>query len=112
MYKCDLNCYKYRNTQNCYYQFSQIFKERIMTNKHEIIHLHHNHLMLNPFNSAIAAFIRFNHDLAFISIKNRMLSLVYYMTNYTIKNDSSLTQILLKTALLKAATDEFFNEQN
>ena len=83
-----------------------------MTDEHEIIHLHCNYSMLNSFNSAIAASIKFNYDLAFISIKNKMLSFVYYMTNYAIQNDSSSTQILLKTALLKTVTDKSSNEQN
>ena len=83
-----------------------------MADEHGIIYLHCNHSILNLFNSAIAASIRFNHDLAFISIKNRMLSLVYYMTNYVIKNDSSSTQILLKAAFLKVATDESSDAQS
>ena len=112
MHKCNSNCHKYKNTQNCHYQFSQALKERTVINEHKIIHLHYNYSMLNSFNSAIAASIRFNHNLTFIFIKNKMFSLVYYMTNYTIKDDNFLTQILLKTAFLKTVTDEFSDKQN
>ena len=112
MHKYGLSCHKYGNTQNCHYQFSQTFKKKTIADEHRIIHLYYNHSMLNLFNSAIAASIRFNYNLTFISIKNRMFSLVYYMINYITKNDSFSIQILLKAAFLKAATDESFDKQN
>ena len=71
-----------------------------------VIHLARNHPWINPWNPAIASYIRSNHDLSWIPTIAKSLSLVYYLTNYATKDDLSPQQILIKAALLKRTIEK------
>jgi hypothetical protein len=73
---------------------------------HGIIHLARNHPWVNPWNPAIASYICLNHDISWIPTVSKSLSLVYYITNYTTKDDVSLLQMVTKATLLKQAINQ------
>ncbi|KAL2785260.1 hypothetical protein BJX66DRAFT_329424 [Aspergillus keveii] len=80
-------------------------------NEHGIIHLARNHSWVNPWNPAIASYIRSNHDISWILTMSKSLSLVYYITNYATKDDVSPLQIVTKAALIKQAINHANNTQ-
>ncbi len=58
---------------------------------------------LNRFNRSIATALRFNHDFTFIATKTRMLSTVYYLSNYATKFETPIYQ---RVALMSMISDE------
>ncbi|KAJ5761308.1 hypothetical protein N7520_008464 [Penicillium odoratum] len=70
-----------------------------------LIHLARNHPWINPWNPTIASCVRSNHDISWIPTVFKSLSLIYYITNYTTKDDVSPWQIVAKAALLKQRID-------
>jgi hypothetical protein len=70
-----------------------------------LIHLARNHPWINPWNPTIASCVRSNHNISWIPTVSKSLSLIYYITNYTTKDDVSPWQIVAKAALLKQRID-------
>jgi hypothetical protein len=60
----------------------------------------------NPWNPAIASCIRSNQDISWIPTVVNALCLIYYITNYTTKDDVSPYQMLVKAALLKQSIEK------
>jgi hypothetical protein len=58
---------------------------------------------LNRFNRSIATALRFNHDFTFIATKTRMLSTVYYISNYATKFETPIYQ---RVALMSMIADD------
>jgi hypothetical protein len=46
-----------------------------------------NNQWVNPYNTCIATAIGSNHDLSFISTRAKSLALLYYITNYSTKDE-------------------------
>ncbi len=72
------------------------------------IRLKQNNVWVNPWNSAIASLIRFNHDINFIPSSIKALALIHYITNYATKNDCSQYQRVMVVAIVRKA----FNDHN
>lgn len=102
-------CFKYGqriSTKNtCRFGMPRDLIQSSNIDKHGIIHLARNHGWVNPWNPAIASCIRSNHDISWIPTVSKSLSLIYYITNYTTKDDVSPLQMVTKAALLKQAID-------
>ena len=71
-----------------------------------IVHQRRNDAWINPWNPAIASCIRSNHDISWIPTVSKSLSLIYYITNYSTKDDISPEQMLAKAALLKQSIEK------
>ena len=71
-----------------------------------MIYLARNHAWINPWNPAIASSVRSNHDISWIPTVTKTLSLIYYITNYSMKDDVSPWQMVAKAALLKQSIEE------
>ena len=71
-----------------------------------LIHIARNHAWINPWNPAVASCVRSNQDISWIPTVSETLSLIYYITNYTTKDDVSPWQIVAKAALLKRSIEK------
>ncbi|KAE9362580.1 hypothetical protein N431DRAFT_358447, partial [Stipitochalara longipes BDJ] len=69
------------------------------------IFLPRNHPRINRRNNAISCCLRSNHDVQWIPGSSRMLSALYYMFNYSTKDDVKMHQLVLTAALFKAAME-------
>lgn len=73
---------------------------RSVANQHEIIQIKKNNVWINSFNRVLTFYFQLNHDASWIPINAKSLSVMYYITNYVIKNDFNYSQILLKSTLV------------
>ena len=69
------------------------------------IFLPRNNPRLNRRNNAISSCIRSNHDIQWIPGSSRMLSALYYMFNYSTKDDVKMHNLVLTAALFKIAIE-------
>jgi hypothetical protein len=98
-------CFKYRpqrsNNNVCRFGMPRELLDASKVDEHGIIHLARNHAWVNPWNPSIASCIRSNHDISWIPTVSKLLSLLYYITNYATKDDVSPCHMVTKAALLK-----------
>ncbi|KAE8155906.1 hypothetical protein BDV40DRAFT_306572 [Aspergillus tamarii] len=103
-------CFKYwqiRSSKNtCRFGMPRDLVPTSNVDEYGFIHLARNHTWKNPWNPAIASCIRSNQDISWIPTVSKPLSLIYYITNYTTKDDVSSWQIVAKAALLKQPIDK------
>ncbi len=111
MHKHIVICYKYDH-KNCKFNFFKTLKIHNEVDEHEIIHLKRNHVYVNAFNLIIISCFRFNHDIQWISINVKALSLLYYITNYVTKNDVFSSHIFMKTRLIKQKFNQIDQSEN
>jgi hypothetical protein len=104
MHKHIATCQKY-DKKECRFNFSRSLQFQNEIDEHEIIHLKKNHSYVNAFNVVIESCFRSNHDIQWIFINIKILNLLYYITNYVIKNDIFSFHILMKATLLKQEFD-------
>ncbi|KAI3286470.1 hypothetical protein DTO002I6_8141 [Penicillium roqueforti] len=71
-----------------------------------LIHLARNHAWINPWNPAIASFVRSNQDISWIPTISKSLSLIYYITNYATNDDVLPWQIVAKAALVRHSIEK------
>lgn len=76
---------------------------------YEVIHLKQNHAWINPFNWALAVFIKSNHNIFWIPTVTKSLCLIYYITNYAAKDNLITQQILIKAVLVQEALEKAQN---
>ena len=69
------------------------------------IQIEQNHLYINKYNPVIASAIRCNHDVNFTPLSPKVLSAVYYITNYTTKAQVDRDQLVPAAAVLKKAQE-------
>src|SRR5207247_892440 len=66
-----------------------------------VIHLMRNNPWVNAWNPSIAITLWSNHDISFLATKTRSLAVIYYVTNYTTKEDVSSYKTISHAAILK-----------
>lgn len=101
-------CFKYRQKgkKACRFRMPRDLQPYSKIDSLGVIHLARNHGWVNPWNPAIASYIRSNHDISWIPTVTKCLSLIYYLTNYATKDDVSPYQMLVKAALLKQSIEK------
>ena len=65
-----------------------------------------NNEFVNKRNPIISSALRSNHDLSFIPGTGRMLAALYYMFNYSTKDDVKMHQLVLSAAMFKNALEK------
>ncbi|KAH9203840.1 hypothetical protein DL95DRAFT_377440, partial [Leptodontidium sp. 2 PMI_412] len=89
-------CTKYQNTRQpriradpvptiCRFLFPKSLVPESMVTEEGYIRMERNHQYLNKYNPIIASAIRCNHDVSFTPSSPKVLSAIYYMTNYATK---------------------------
>ena len=98
-------CFKYRQRgsgkETCRFGVPRGLFPVYKVDEFGLIHLARNHAWTNPWNPAIASYVRSNHDISWIPTVSKSLPLVYYITNYATKDDVSPWQMVAKALLLK-----------
>jgi len=91
--------------QTCRFLFPKpLVPESIVTDK-GFIRIQRNHQFVNKYNPVISSTIRCNHDVNFTSSSPKVLTAMYYMTNYVTKAQSDRGQLVLAAAVLKKAQE-------
>jgi hypothetical protein len=70
-----------------------------------IAHLRRNNEWVAPFNPWIAAATGSNMDLSFLSTRAKALALMYYITNYSTKDENSTYQMVTVVAVIKESQE-------
>jgi hypothetical protein len=76
-----------------------------MVTEEGYIRMERNHQFVNKYNLVIASAIRCNHDVNFTPSSPKVLSAIYYMTNYATKAQVDRGQLVLAAAVLKKAQE-------
>jgi hypothetical protein len=66
-----------------------------------VAHLRRDNEWAAPFNPWIAAAIGSNMDLSFLSTRAKALSLMFYITNYSTKDENSTYQMVMAASVIK-----------
>ena len=91
--------------QICRFLFPKSLVPESMVTKDGYIRMERNHQYLNKYNPVIASAIRCNHDVSFTPSSPKVLSAIYYMTNYATKAQVDRGQLVLAAAVLKKAQE-------
>jgi hypothetical protein len=70
------------------------------------IKLCRNSELVNKMNPILTPTLYLNHDFSFIPGTGRMLAAIYYMFNYSTKDDLKMHQLVLSVAMFKNALEE------
>jgi hypothetical protein len=70
------------------------------------IALPRNHPWVNKGNKVLSCALRSNHDISFIANSSRMLASLYYMSNYSTKDDVKLHQLVMTASIFKSALEK------
>jgi hypothetical protein len=70
------------------------------------ITLPRNHPWVNKGNKILSCALRSNHDISFIANSSRMLASLYYMSNYSTKDDIKLHQLVMTASIFKSALEK------
>lgn len=89
----------------CRYRFPKRLRLAPEIDVARVIHLERNDKHINSWNNTLAVALQSNHDIAFIPTKQLAFALIYYMTNYSTKDDLQQHQVILQAALLKQAME-------
>ena len=65
-----------------------------------------NHPWVNKGNKILSCALRSNHDVSFIANSSRMLASLYYMSNYSTKDDVKLHQLVMTASIFKSALEK------
>jgi hypothetical protein len=71
-----------------------------------VVHLRRDDEWVNPYNPWIAATINSNHDLSVLATRAKTLALLYYMTNYTTKDEASTYQMVMAAAMIRKPLEQ------
>ena len=94
-------CFKYGRKNSCRFNMPRKLVPTSYVDKYGVIHIARHNEWVVPWNPAITTCLRSNHDISSVPTVSKSLALLYYLTNYSTKDDISPQQILLKAALLK-----------
>ena len=64
-----------------------------------------NYQFINKYNPVISSTIKYNHDINFTPLSPKVLTAIYYITNYIIKSQTDRGQLILATTVLKKAQE-------
>ena len=76
-----------------------------MVTEEGYIRMERNHQLVNKYNPVIVSAVRCNHDVNFTPSSPKVLSTIYYMTNYATKSQVDRGQLALAAAVLKKAQE-------
>ncbi len=96
-------CYKY-NTHNSRifrFDFPQTTLAELEINWNFIIWLKQDNVWVNPWNTAIVSLIPSNYNVNFILSSIKALVLIYYITNYTTKDNCSECQKVMTAVIVR-----------
>jgi hypothetical protein len=82
-------CYNTSAKKACQFGIPCKLINKSKIDKIGIIYLSYNYAWVNLWNQAIASCICLNHDISWILTISKSLLLLYYITNYVIKDDIS-----------------------
>ncbi|KAH9203479.1 hypothetical protein DL95DRAFT_503334 [Leptodontidium sp. 2 PMI_412] len=91
--------------QICRFLFPRPLVPESIVTEDGYIRMERNHPFVNRYNPVIASAIRCNHDVNFTASSPRVLSAIYYMTNYATKAQVDRGQLVLAAAVLKKAQE-------
>jgi hypothetical protein len=91
--------------QICRFLFPRPLVPESMVTEEGYIRMERNHQFVNKYNPVIASAIRCNHDVNFTPSSPKVLSAIYYMTNYATKAQVDRGQLVLAAAVLKKAQE-------
>ena len=89
----------------CRFLFPKPLVPESMVTEEGYIRMERNHQFVNKYNPVIASAIRCNHDVSFTASSPKVLSAIYYMTNYATKAQVDRGQLVLAAAVLKKAQE-------
>lgn len=72
-------------------------------NKYNNFYFKQNNIWINPWNPAIALLLWFNYNITFA---NNTFVLIYYITNYATKKDTSKYQRIMGAIFVKNAYNQ------
>jgi hypothetical protein len=100
-------CFKYnkKGTRECRFDFPRPKVIDTHIDDLGIAHLRRNNEWVAPFNPWISAAIGSNMDLSFLSTRAKALSLMYYITNYSTKDENSTYQMVTAAAVIKESQE-------
>lgn len=91
--------------QMCRFLFPRPLVPKSMVTEEGYIRMDRNHQYLNKYNRVIVSAMRCNHDVNFTPSSPKVLSAIYYMTNYATKAQMDRGQLVLAAAVLKMAQE-------
>ena len=91
--------------QICRFLYPRPLIPESMVTEEGYIRMERNHQFVNKYNPVIASAIRCNHDVNFTPSSPKVLSAIYYMTNYATKAQVDRGQLVLAAAVLKKAQE-------
>jgi hypothetical protein len=96
-------CFKYnkKGIRECRFHFPRPKVETSHVDELGVAHLRRDDEWVNPYNPRIAAAIGSNQDLSFLATRAKTLALLYYITNYATKDESSTYQMVMTAAMMK-----------
>ena len=107
-------CFKYskKGTRQCRFNFPRPTHEASHFDDLGVAHLRRNNEWINPYNTCISAAIGSNHDLSFLSTRAKSLALLYYITNYSTKDEASTYQMVMTAAAMRKALEQAQQSSN
>jgi Helitron helicase-like domain at N-terminus/PIF1-like helicase len=100
-------CFKYskKGTRACRFQFPRPKVDHTQIDELGVAHLRRNNEWVAPFNPCIASAIGSNMDLSFLSTRAKALSLMFYITNYSTKDENSTYQMVMAASVIKESLE-------
>lgn len=105
----NLTCYKYNTHKSRAYRFyfPQPLLAKLEIDRNCIIPLKQDNVWVKLWSIIIDSLIWSNHDINFILLKIKVLILIHYITNYTIKGNCNQYYIVIAPMIIRTVFDNY-----